>query len=280
MKKKIIVLLVCVIGLFVLVGCGSSGDGKSSDSANKAPEINIEDIDWKVDTEVIKGERAVAVTFTNNTKYTIAGFRVDFAKKEDMSESDYLKALNGLKDQGWKESEIKENTDFIADSSKFVEAGKTSSPIVLQVGNFSYFTSMDEYEAIEADIISFGVIAGDKIYPIIYDCKNEKFTDSSEEAKDLYSWSDSELAKQLPKPEFTCAIVEKDEEDKYRVTCYDVSNDGFKEYIKACEDKGFTKNVYKGVIKYDADNEAGYNVDLYYFENGDTLHITIKPSDK
>ena len=275
MKKKIIVLLVCVIGLFVLVGCGSSGDGKSSDSANKAPEINIEDIDWKVDTEVIKGERAVAVTFTNNTKYTIAGFRVDFAKKEDMSESDYLKALNGLKDQGWKESEIKENTDFIADSSKFVEAGKTSSPIVLQVGNFSYFTSMDEYEAIEADIISFGVIAGDKIYPIIYDCKNEKFTDSSEEAKDLYSWSDSELAKQLPKPECECVVITYDSDSLFQFDMYGTSKEYYKEYLSKCKDSGFTKDANNIDEYYSAKNKEGIELSIDYIDSEDNITVSV-----
>ena len=99
MKKKLCVLLLGLC-LFSVSACGDKTASTSSiDSASKQEEeaeetgnnssakdnIKIEDISWNVDEGIVDGERYILLSYINNTKYTIAGFEIQFTEKSDIT---------------------------------------------------------------------------------------------------------------------------------------------------------------------------------------------------
>ena len=61
---------------------------------------------------------------------------------------------------------------------------------------------------------------------------------------------------------------------------YGYSLDQFNTYVEECKKRGFAieEGCFEGF--YSADNEAGYNVYLYYNEDDDCMSGTIKSPDK
>lgn len=86
-------------------------------------------------------------------------------------------------------------------------------------------------------------------------------------------WSDSELAKLLPKPVSTVGEISKDDEKGFEVTVAETTIEDFINYSKQCE-KTFSENVQKTDKSYSATNKDGYRLSIRYL-GYDVMSISI-----
>ena len=91
----------------------------------------------------------------------------------------------------------------------------------------------------------------------------EKQTIVTTAAPKLLTWSDSELARMLPKPDSNYGEIKTDSSDIFAANIEQFSFDDFLNYEKACVEKGFSVDAKKEEKSYSANNK-----------NGDSLHIS------
>lgn len=103
---------------------------------------------------------------------------------------------------------------------------------------------------------------------------------SSTEATDsepIYSqivWPTSDIAKLLPVPKSSVGKIEWEHSYGFVAYIAETSQSDYDEYVKLCEDAGFTVDYSKGDDYFWADNADGYHVSLKY-EGDDVMFIRI-----
>jgi hypothetical protein len=266
MKKKsllvMVLLVVLVAGIFG--GCGGGG-GTSNGGASKDYPV-IDDIETSVKEEVRDGEREVLFSYNNNSEYTITYLETTMKFKEDVTKDDVNEVYEKIYPDKWKEAE-KEGYELAditmtAESENKVAPGETSPKTRLSVG-WLYVLDISQYELMDADITTIKYIGADeKQYTIYYDHKTKEYTKDSDEGEEVNAWSDSELAKQIPQPEFDFEIT-SDMDNFFRIESYDVTKEELKAYIEKCKELGYTidPNEYNG--SYNAENKQGYKLSVF-----------------
>lgn len=90
-----------------------------------------------------------------------------------------------------------------------------------------------------------------------------------------FSWSDMELGELLPVPKSNVGKVSSNSNNYLRMYVYKTSYDDYKEYIKACEEKGYAVESDKGESSYYAYNSEGYRLGLSYDRKDEELSISL-----
>lgn len=92
-------------------------------------------------------------------------------------------------------------------------------------------------------------------------------------------WPTQGLATKLPEPSSTIGEISRDSYDEFDVTVASVTKDDFKDYVKACKEKGFIVNYDGTDDSYEAKNNDGYSLRVYYYDYDEsyTMDITIEP---
>lgn len=92
-------------------------------------------------------------------------------------------------------------------------------------------------------------------------------------------WPTQGLATKLPEPSSTIGEISRDSYDEFDVTVASVTKDDFKDYVKACKEKGFIINYDGTDDSYEAKNNDGYSLRVYYYDYDEsyTMDITIEP---
>ena len=118
------------------------------------------------------------------------------------------------------------------------------------------------------------VVASDgKVYAAYYDFASGKTT-MGDEAEDAYTWSDSTIAKALPKPDVRYLMITSDDEDYLSAEAYGVSEDTFEAYVAACKENGFDQDVDEYDGNFTAKNADGVEVDVSYISSDDQMYIS------
>lgn len=92
-------------------------------------------------------------------------------------------------------------------------------------------------------------------------------------------WPDSDIAKLIPKPESTFGRIEWESSDGFSITLGKITESKYKDYVKACKDKGFKEDYEKGDDYYRAENKEKYYLSLEY-EKGNIMSVRLEsPSD-
>ena len=290
--KRTRMLMICILmmTIFLLAGCGSGGGG-SSDTAkpeDKAvsgggtPAFDLSQIDWNVESGIVDGNRVVTFGYTNNTDYEVVDFDLEFKVKGDVT-SDQLEQYGELKEKAENmEHDISEIT-FQCMTSKCVAPGETldGQPCGLD-GTIEYYTDYDSYECFEPDMMTVVLSDGKKVYSAYYDFSSQKTT-VDEDVMDAYTWSDSALAKAVPKPDVRYLTISYEGEDSLYARAFGVSRDACGEYIDACKAMGFDQNIDDSDEKYgasgtryfNADNGNGIKVDVDYYPSDDEMQISV-----
>ena len=288
-------LLVLVMALG-LGGCSSSNDGGSGESESSstdtadsadAPTINIEDIDWSVDSAIEGDERVVDMRYTNNTPYPIAYFRIEFKGRDDLTDEELEKYYDNIsKDFSdiWSKDDIKKakKAGLSANGAcyRFTPSGEKSNR-----GSLLYYDAavvmknIDHYKLLQPDIATIKYVSGDKLYTTYYDYATNKYS-VDDEIKDLTYWPD-DVKSIVPKPDAKYILNDCDY-DEYR--SFDVLGGTLKEfnaYTKECKNSGFTVDPTEVEdYLYSAKNEEGYKVDITYDETGNVIYVNIHmPTD-
>lgn len=91
-------------------------------------------------------------------------------------------------------------------------------------------------------------------------------------------WPNSDLAQTIPVPKSNLGYVVWENSDGFDIYVGDTSEDDFTEYISACQDAGYDVNYYKGNGYFNADDENGNSLSVYY-EGNKTMQIHLYRAD-
>lgn len=292
MKKFLQFALVAALGL-TLAAC--SGDGASSQpgdapqgsqpqSASAEPAddaIKIEEIDWVVAENVIGGDRRVALSYTNNSSFTIMGLRIEFTQREDVTEED-----RAVFDEAYADPDTAPIVDaselYVSGTNEhFVEPGEAVDPAACSLAYAVTSLNMDQFNLMEPSIAEIRYLGGDgKTYLEYYDFLNGTYSLDESATEDLLTaWPDSELAQMAPTTEAPAIIVDEDDEESFMFHAYGVSRDAFAPYVEKCQDAGFSTVDYDGDTWYVATDDNGYEIDVSYYESNDSLCVEVSAPD-
>lgn len=97
------------------------------------------------------------------------------------------------------------------------------------------------------------------------------FTDEGEK----FTWSNLILNEVIPQPKSNVGRIISNTETSLSVYINRTSTDDFYDYINACKDKGFTVDTEQLTSSFNAYNESGYKLSLYYAESNKEMHIGV-----
>ena len=89
------------------------------------------------------------------------------------------------------------------------------------------------------------------------------------------TWSNLILGKVIPQPKSDVAEIVTNTEEDLLVYIKKTSTDDFYDYIKACKDKGFTVDAEQLTYSFNAYNESGYKLSLFYNDSDKEMHIDV-----
>lgn len=293
MKKSFKLLSIfCVILTIVIcfAGCSDKKENENESKENKVQigksEINFEDIAWNVEETIVDGERKTVFNFTNNSKYSIASLEIDFKEKADITESDKQTFYNSLK----KEYELsdedmadlnEEGVKMNVNTEELVKSGETSSNADCQFESPFYddLEDVSLYNYMAPDIATVRYLNDGKIYTAYYDFNAEKLTVENE-TLDAYNWSTTEIGNKIPKLEAEVLLSINDGNDEFSFYAMGVSEEEIKQYISACKEAGYTKNVNNADSKFEiyfiAESEEGYKLTVAYSKSTHEISATVK----
>lgn len=88
-------------------------------------------------------------------------------------------------------------------------------------------------------------------------------------------WSETEIAKLLPIPEFDLGKIEKDDVSEYSVYLSGISYDNYVKYVDECSRNGFNTDSTKDEKTFSAKNSDDYSLNVEY-EGNSIIYISIK----
>lgn len=91
-----------------------------------------------------------------------------------------------------------------------------------------------------------------------------------------YDWDAVVLAEMLPEPESPYGEIISNSEDYLSLDVTKTTEAQYKEYIKACKDKGFTIDTEVTESSFYAYNDNGYKLSLSYYDYNSKMHINLE----
>ena len=89
-------------------------------------------------------------------------------------------------------------------------------------------------------------------------------------------WNDIVLCDMLPEPPANKGEIHTNTADDLWIDINDISDKQFNDYIKACEDKGFTVDAKSDSYSYSAYNDEGYKLTLSHYSSDDEMEIQLE----
>lgn len=93
------------------------------------------------------------------------------------------------------------------------------------------------------------------------------------------TWPTNGLASLLPVPKSTIGKVITDSSKYFRIQLGEISKEEYNNYVKSCEDKGFTNDYDKQEDYYSAKNADKYNITIKYLGNNN-IEIYIEAPEE
>ena len=275
-----------------LAACnGNAGQGQAADGGARESEaaqttgavpgekdsIKIEDLDWSVDESLVNGDRKLALSYTNNSPFTIIRFRVEYVQREDVTDEERSAFDEAYANPDWLPTEEADKLYISGDNHHFVEPGQTADAVSCSLAYAFTAPTVDQLALMEPSIATIQYVGGDgNIYVEHYDFINDDYelNDSATEAV-ASAWPDAELAQMVPGLEAPVLVVAQDEEDWFECRGYGVGEDAFSSYVDECREFGFDTVDYDGDTWFVASNKDGYEVDVTYYGDSDSLDVEV-----
>lgn len=260
------------------IGEGTSAVQESE--AAKEGAVKVEDIDWRAEQSVVDGERVVAFTYTNNSKYPIFKVEIEFAQKGDATSEQIISAFEESLKDDYTDEDVKKLSMSAASSERIVAPGETLSGGELMDSTYRDIDNLEQCNLMEPDMMTVDYIGDDgKLYEEYYDFKSGSYSLSSLSGKPAVSWSDGELASMLPKAEFDIVTVTVDS-DYFYFRAAGVERSEYDAYVAACKGKGFTESEESASTWFYASNAEGYRVSLSFSDENETMSGNIEMSEE
>ena len=90
------------------------------------------------------------------------------------------------------------------------------------------------------------------------------------------SWPTTGLATMLPDPPTKKGEVNGDSDSRFSADIDKCSESQYKEYVEACKEKSFTVDADNSTSSYEAYNNDGYKLHLYYSSTSEEMSITLE----
>lgn len=114
-----------------------------------------------------------------------------------------------------------------------------------------------------------------------YSYKDKKTLDitlRAPETMDEFEWPTNGLGTKVPQAKSNYGRIAWNNSESFIVHIGKTSKSEYNEYVKECENNGFTLNYRKGDKSYSANNGEGYKLSLMYL-GGDRMEISVKPPE-
>lgn len=260
-------------------------DSKIERKSLKSSDLSIKDFDWKVTKRKVYGENAYELTLTNNSQYPILGVQLDYKTKDTVTEEE-LKVYSNF---------MEEHESYIEDSpisgvilrgysEKFIKTGETINEIYFTVGydNWSWYDypTEEQFNLMEPKELQLAIIGKDDIiYIAYYDFENKEWVLDSETVP-INEWPDNEISKKIEKPDCEYFLLTSDfDEEDLDFYAYDVTQDEYDKYVEMAKKIGFNVNSDYDDFDFDAEDEEGNEVSIYYDEEERLLEVDFDMVD-
>lgn len=275
MKKKILSILMLVVIILCLTACGDNqSDNKQSIFSKelKTSDLSIEDFNIEIGKTKKYGIEYYVATFTNNSKYPVVSFQIDYEPKDDVTETQLSVYNDFMKEHyDWIESDDLTGVILRASGEKLVENGSSIGKTNITIGydTYSWYDSpsKEQFDLMEPKELQIGIIGENDVLYIAYYDYNEKEWLIDEESKQLNEWPKVEIAKKVIKPECKYTLLDSaiDDEEKIYFDCYGINKEKFKTYIKTLQDAGYeVKDIEESYSSYydSVETSDGYELTL------------------
>lgn len=199
-------LLVVVVGLATCLGAcsesgesgrtGNEGGAPAAEATQSAPgvmpgeddSIKIDEVEWSVDEGIVDGERKVALSYTNNSSFTIMQFRIEFVQREDVTDEERAVFDEVYADSDWAPDVEASELYLVGDNQHFVESGQEADPAPCTLAYATDAPTMEQYGLMEPSVASIVYLGGDgKVYCEYYDFLNDSYSLDSNEYEQVLS---------------------------------------------------------------------------------------------
>ena len=90
-----------------------------------------------------------------------------------------------------------------------------------------------------------------------------------------YNWDEIKLHECLPQPVSNKAVIYSNSSDLLDIVIYDIYTFRFEDYVFECEVLGYNLDVDKNDYSFDAYNEEGYELNIWYNSDQEKMEITL-----
>lgn len=90
-----------------------------------------------------------------------------------------------------------------------------------------------------------------------------------------FDWQTNDLFSYLPEPQTNYGRIERESEKQIIIDLYQISQEDFDSYVKACRNSGFSYEVTKTDSVFYAENADGYDLDISYDNSTKVMHISL-----
>ena len=90
-------------------------------------------------------------------------------------------------------------------------------------------------------------------------------------------WPEDSLAAKVPTPRSSGGEIKNNNEMILQAWVFDSDEAAFNEYVKRCEAAGFTVDEEKIGVNFEAFNEEGYKVSVYFWKNDQKFALNLEP---
>lgn len=90
-------------------------------------------------------------------------------------------------------------------------------------------------------------------------------------------WPEDSLAAKVPTPRSSSGEIKNNNETILQAWVFDSDEAAFNEYVKRCEAAGFTVDEEKIGVNFEAFNEEGYKVSVYFWKNDHKFALNLEP---
>ena len=90
-----------------------------------------------------------------------------------------------------------------------------------------------------------------------------------------FKWDEVKISTTLPRTESQWGELSSNRDDYLCLYVHQISSDEYSQYLEDCKEEGFNLDVVLDEHSYQACNNEGYQLELYYFTNDKEMRISV-----
>lgn len=103
--------------------------------------------------------------------------------------------------------------------------------------------------------------------------------DKTKDYNSTFEWQSNGLFVQIPEPATNNGFIVSEYEKQIHIELYHITSEDFASYVKECREAGFTVNVTKNDSVFYAHDDEGYNLNIFFDDDDDTMDIYVDSYD-